>query len=1291
MHIKQVLIEGFKSYKDQTHTEEFDPKINVVVGANGSGKSNFFHAIRFVLNDAFINMRGDERLQLLHEGAGHRVSSAWVEVVFDNADGRFPVDRGEVRLRRTITAKKDDYTLDKKHINKSEVSNLLESAGFSKSNPYYIVQQGKITAMSVMNESQRLELLKEIGGTRVYEERRKESLRILQEADSRGQQIKGMLSELEDKLSELDSERAELVEFQQLDRKRRCLQYTLYDKELDKARADIEKLDREVARLRETVGAASDDQGRQSSELRDLERQIRSMEAEFGLAGSQAKELQARRQELTAQRSRAEVEQDDLQRRIARAETLAGSARRDLDKLRGSVAEEHGKLEQLRETAASAESAHSELLARIAEAESRLAALYRKQGATSQYRSREERDAALKKEIAAKESMLATKRQGRDRQRAENQQHNELLMELSQTIGDLEAEVKAVEARMVDADKQYADASAHRAKLLDDRKAKQREEEFAEKAVRTAQDNLKAVQQSYDKCMPGDVRKGMQGLDMLRRQFGVDMRGVHGAIIEHIRTNDIFHVAVDTVAGNHLFDVLVDDDEVAARLIHELHNRNLGRATFVPLNRVGNMPDARSPSQFGTDVVPLLGKIQFEPRFRPAMKDMFGQSLLCKDSNVATQVIRSTDTFDCVTLDGEKFGRRGNISGGFMPQNRARLAVYNALMAARQEVTDAQRRHKELTDAAGALIEAFETASRRVEELDVERHKLRDEMRNRKQELKMRREEEAEVRHLVEGHERTLASHEKEIERIQNDLQSLRKELGTEMTSKLTPAEQSEMTGLNLSLQQLKEQLYRSADSRDKAAAAVGAAEAHLNDVTLRRVAQYEDALATDDAVNDKATLALRQADLVALQRSLEETNHAAAQAEKQAEALGRQLEELRRRREMLKEAAGKQEAAAADSSKSLEVLATKRATLQGRVVDLERKIRDLGSLPQDAFDKVYRDQSAKELMRSLEEVAASMERFSGVNLKALDQYVDFSNQREELVARLGEQQASEHKIKELITALDMRKDEAIERTFKGVAKNFREVFAALVPGGTGELVMIRAAGRGVAADGDDEEEGGVGAAGGSSGTDKYSGVKVRVRFAGAGEAVSMRALSGGQKTLVALALIFAIQRCDPAPFYLFDEIDAALDPQYRTTVAAMLKRQAHEPLNPAQFIVTTFHPQIVIEADRIFGVAHTNRISRVYAINQEDALQFLQAAEDDERVGDRDTGDASAEDARATRGTAAAPAAATGAGGGRAAAVAQKGASGAGRRRTAAQQRKRAAARDEDDEHAATEEEEDT
>ncbi|KAG2449553.1 hypothetical protein HYH02_005087 [Chlamydomonas schloesseri] len=1217
MYIKQVLIEGFKSYKDQTSTDEFDPKINVVVGANGSGKSNFFHAIRFVLNDAFINIRGEERLQLLHEGAGHRVSSAWVEVVFDNTDGRFPIDRSEVRLRRTINAKKDEYTLDKKHINKSEVSSLLESAGFSKSNPYYIVQQGKITAMAAMSDAQRMELLKEIGGTRVYEERRKESLRVMQETESRKQQILSMLSEIEDKLRELDAERAELVEYQELDRRRRCLQYTLFDKELAKATTDSARMEREAARLREAVGSASTDQERTAAEGKELERQVKALEAEYGVAQGQTRELQARRKDLMVQVSKQEVDIQELERRVRRAESREQSSRSEMAALQKDLEAEQAKLRQLQQAAATAEAEWSDLESRIKEAETRLAVLYRKQGA-SVYRSREERDAELKKQLVANEHKLATKKQSRERTQEEYRAHNEQLMELSQTIGDLDAEVRALEGQVVDADKAHAEGHAARVKLLDDRKAKQREEEYAEQGLRTARDEMRAAQSAYDKCMPNDVRKGIQGLDALRQRYGVDMNGVHGAIIEHIRIPEVFYVAVDTIAGNHLFDVLVENEDVAARLIRGLHQHNLGRATFVPLNRVGDMPDPQLPTEWGQDVVSLYRKINTDARFKPAMRDLFGQALLCKNKDVATEVCRTNDKFDCVTLEGEKFGRRGNISGGFAPTNRARLTVYENLMKAREQVGAAERKVQEVMTEVTRLQTAVEAASSQQESLEMARTKLRANMRDKKLDLKRIREEEAELRRRVDAAERTLATYETEIGHIEREVSGLRRELASDMSNTLSTAEQNEVKSLNLAKARMQDQRRGLAQERDAAQAAVQACEAHITGVLRRREGTIQEALATDDAANDKAALSLKQADLEAARRSMEEAKQAAGRSERRAEEVRGRLDELQRQRDALRDEVGKREAAVADSAKALEGLDHKREVAAAKAADYERKIRELGTLPQEAFDKAYRDRSIKDLMRALEEVNAGLQRFAGVNRKALDQYVDFSNQREELGSRLKEQQASESKIKELISALDMRKDEAIERTFKGVAKNFREVFADLVPGGAGELVMIRAAGRAVAAaEGEEDEGGGLGPSSGGGGTEKYSGVKVKVRFAGAGEAVSMRALSGGQKTLVALALIFAIQRCDPAPFYLFDEIDAALDPQYRTTVAAMLRRQAHDPTNPAQFIVTTFHPQIVSEADRLFGVAHTNRISRVYAIQREDALQFLQAAEEHGQQGD--------------------------------------------------------------------------
>lgn len=231
------------------------------------------------------------------------------------------------------------------------------------------------------------------------------------------------------------------------------------------------------------------------------------------------------------------------------------------------------------------------------------------------------------------------------------------------------------------------------------------------------------------------------------------------------------------------------------------------------------------------------------------------------------------------------------------------------------------------------------------------------------------------------------------------------------------------------------------------------------------------------------------------------------------------------------------------------------------------------------------------------------LKNYSHVNKKALDQYVNFTEQREELHKRQAELDSGDEKIRELISVLDQRKDESIERTFKGVAKFFKEAFSELVPGGLGSLVMMTKRKAAEAGDDDPDEEGAPNDE--EARREKYVGVKVKVSFTGQGETQSMKQLSGGQKTVVALTLIFAIQRCDPAPFYLFDEIDAALDPQYRTAVGNMIKRQADA--GATQFITTTFRPELVKVADRVYGVTHKNRVSRVDVITKEEALHFIE------------------------------------------------------------------------------------
>lgn len=274
-------------------------------------------------------------------------------------------------------------------------------------------------------------------------------------------------------------------------------------------------------------------------------------------------------------------------------------------------------------------------------------------------------------------------------------------------------------------------------------------------------------------------------------------------------------------------------------------------------------------------------------------------------------------------------------------------------------------------------------------------------------------------------------------------------------------------------------------------------------------------------------------------------------------------------------------------------------------------KIQELGALPPPSERESFANKSISELMKSLDTVNKKLKKYSHVNKKAFDQFVNFSEQRDSLLKRKEELDQGAKKVKELVEGLDRQKDEAINRTFRGVSAHFKDVFKELVPLGEGELVMRTAIDEGQETD--DEEDPSSPEGKKKSGYDPnnpdvslYRGVQVKVRFSAVGENFMMSQLSGGQKALVALALIFAIQRCDPAPFYIFDELDQALDSSYRASVAKLIQKQAHSTENPTQFIVSTFRPELVNVADRCYGISHQSKVSRFHHMTKKDALSFI-------------------------------------------------------------------------------------
>ncbi|KAK3140087.1 hypothetical protein QOZ80_5AG0395600 [Eleusine coracana subsp. coracana] len=1152
MYIKKVVIEGFKSYREEISTEPFSPKVNVVVGANGSGKSNFFHAIRFVLSDMFQNLRSEDRGALLHEGAGHSVVSAFVEIVFDNTDNRIPVDKEEVRLRRTVASKKDEYYLDGKHVSKTEVMNLLESAGFSRSNPYYVVQQGKISQLTLMKDSERLDLLKEIGGTRVYEDRRSESLKIMQETANKRKQIDQVVHYLEERLSELDEEKEELKKYQQLDKQRRSLEYTILDHELNDARNELASMDDNRRKISERMSNADNEVVEVREKIKSFDKEIKVSTKGINDTKAQKEGVEKRRTEALKVVAQIELDLRDIKDRILSEKRAKEEAARELQNVRIESEKSKSELAEISKAHQEKLKEEEEISKRIMDCEKRLSILYQKRGRATQFANKAARDKWLQKEIEhlAPTLSLNTKQEGllqEEIQKLKNEIDN-----LAKYIESRKSESSKFEATLAKRHSEYNDLRRQRDVLQEERKSYWKEESDVTAEIDRLREELMKVQKSLDHAMPGDIRRGLNSVNRIIRDHGIS--GVCGPILELVDCDEKFFTAVEVTAANSLFHVVVENDDISTKIIQLLTREKGGRVTFIPLNRV-RAPDVSCPQS--SDFVPLLKKLKYRPDHRRAFEQVFGRTVICRDLETATRVARSQG-LDCITLDGDQVARKGDKK--------------ITELVTKQQQMDAERDH------AKSELEQFKvdiaSAMKQKESLEkalVKKEKSLDNIRN-------------------------------QIEQIQSSIAMKRDEMGTELIDQLTTEERDLLSRLNPEITDLKDKFLLCKNTRIEIETRKEELETNLSTNLIRRQKELEAIISSADSRTLPMEAESKEQELKSSKRNLDELTSLLKANVDAINNFTKKMEDLKRQRDDLKTLEANLEQTVQDGAKDLEQLMNSRSIHLAKQEECMKKIRDLGSLPADAFD-AYKRKNKKQLQKMLYECNEQLKQFSHVNQKALDQYVNFTEQREQLQRRRAELDAGDQKIRELISVLDQRKDESIERTFKGVARHFREVFSELVQNGHGYLVMMKKK-DGDAGD-DDNDEDGPREPDPEGRIEKYIGVKVKVSFTGKGETQSMKQLSGGQKTVVALTLIFAIQRCDPAPFYLFDEIDAALDPQYRTAVGNMIRRLADE--GDTQFIATTFRPEIVKVADKIYGVTHKNRVSFINMVSKEQALDFIE------------------------------------------------------------------------------------
>jgi structural maintenance of chromosome 3 (chondroitin sulfate proteoglycan 6) len=937
-------------------------------------------------------------------------------------------------------------------------------------------------------------------------------------------------------MRELESEREVLVKYQSLDRHRRTLEYAIFDRELREVRSKLEVLD--AQRAEDSVRSASfhRDSTALLDQIHQSESRVKELTAEAERLSSERRRLDEDRERITQLRARLELDLADSEASVSEQQRRRSHTEAELRSLADTIASRSTALVAARERYQSLERAEQHAKDELAAAERTISELYAKQGRNSQFRSREERDAWIKRELGSVRGVLQQKRRLRTTLVAEIADQESQVQTCTR---DVAAASPTLDERRTALEKIMAAIASlrkRRDELSSQRKEAWRRDADLEERLQLCRADFSRAERDLLGTVRREVAQGIASVEEVVRTESIP--GVFGPLMELFECASAnFATAAEVTAGASLFNIVVDSDETAARILDRMtRNRLPGRVTFMPLNRLSERPPRYPTTE---DALPLIQQLQYEPRFGPAMMQIFGKTLVCRNLEVASQYARS-ENLDCITLDGDQVLRKGALRGGFIDVQRSRLSALHSKREVRHKLDTLNR---ESTSAKTVMHDADQRVGQLENELqraESQRDQLRNDYEQLRQDVHALSERQTALGRSLETKRTQLTALDKDIERLDADVQRLSTELGTALESGLSADEQSELRRLNDRLGELKRDLASACEARAGASmektALENDLEHHLRKRQTELQASLDDVTTTErghEAAMLREQLQSALAELDGLRKKLEATDRQLDSLRSQEHASAAGLEELRgRHRELSTQLQS--------GSKDLERLLSKRSMMQQKQEQLMQQIRDLGAVP-GRLSEQQESASLATLYGMLRETNDELAELGHVNKKALDQYMTFSDQREQLLQRKGELDGGETAIRQLIEVLDQRKDEAIERTFKQVQAYFEEIFSELVPGGKAKLIMVRREAGAVAAAESDRAGPGSSGAGESMsarlrrGTiESFAGVSIKVAFHGRhGETHMIQQLSGGQKSVVALALIFAIQVCVARDAYL--------------------------------------------------------------------------------------------------------------------------------------------------------------
>ncbi|MEI7643482.1 MAG: chromosome segregation protein SMC [Chloroflexales bacterium] len=1187
MYLKRLDIQGFKTFAARTAIE-FRPGITAVVGPNGSGKSNIADAVRWVLGEqSLATLRCKRSEELIFAGSGRRSPAGLAEVALtiDNSDRLLPLDFDEVTIARRATRAGDsEYFINRARVRLRDVQAATEPLGGS----YTIINQGLVDAALTLRPEERRRLFEdaaEIGG---FEVRKAEALRRLRETDSNLQRVGDLLGELEPRLRSLKRQAGQARQHRELSIELRRLQMRHYADLWRAAQSHAARTRADAADLESALDHARAAQLEVSSTLRALREALRGRRDDLGALHQRSGALHRRAE--SAQRALA-VDGERLSALARRAE--------ELERRRNELSLRQGEDEARRRTAADevaqAESALDAQRAALHVAEAALAEsdLARH---TLARELRTAQDASVRAATAVAEGI---NRAEQLRAQAARLDHDgaELDVAAAQAAEHLTTAAAQVEAERAE----VARAEVSRAAAAEAEHVVRAELDTARAARAAADDDLAAARRAL-----ADAEARLDSLNRLARSYAGAFAGVRAAmqwaekanrpgfalVQSIIRTPAELETAVEVALGSRLQNIVVTHWEDAEEVIADLQRSGVGRATFMPLDSLRSqriehetLSIVHAQSSILNPQSPVFGiaadLVDYDERYAAVVQQLLGRVLIVRDMAIArAELRRLSGGWTIVTLQGEQVSSGGSVTGGAQTKERGAL-----------------RRERELRELPGrvdAARAAVDRAEARRVDLEAQSQGLAQRLREFESHVRDAARQVESRRAGLDDAGRRLAQAEQERswaaqrqERLARDLVALRGQevelAGVRAVAEAIAVSAETHLAELRARQDAETQADRVAQGRVAGLrATVGSAEGQLRaERTL--LATHERRLA--EGARQMADAAITITDLE-IEREQIGATHARVAAEQHEllagiDALRAQIdpaEAALRADESLQADLERREQSATATLLDREAAHSRAALEAQRAGDRQDALYERAAA--DNIDVEAAEPQAEDapgaypdnLQAEIDALKTKILRLGAVNQLALEEYEETAVRHRFLSEQVSDLRKAEDSLLELIAALDDAMRQRFINTFNAVAAEFEQSFVRLFGGGSAKLLLTGGpSGNGHMPEDDTGE---------SAGGGRDLGVEIIVRPPGKKQQ-SISLLSGGERTLTAAALLFAILKVNPSPFCILDETDAALDESNVGRFRDALQVLADQ----TQFILITHNRGTIEAADSLYGV----------------------------------------------------------------------------------------------------------